>query len=119
MLGSVARGDGVLAADEHLTVARFFDDLGLAFCQHLRVSDQGHEVVAVEVAAALELGHDGGESVPERGRLRDAQVEVVQLPGERGGQGFAAVEAARISPRESPRLRRATTWVRRATSGSV
>jgi hypothetical protein len=40
------------------------------------------------------MSHDGGETVPERCRLRDAQVEVAQLPGERGGPGFAAVETA-------------------------
>jgi hypothetical protein len=38
------------------------------------------------------MSHDGGETVPERCRLRDAQVEVAQLPGERGGQGFAEGE---------------------------
>ena len=94
VFGSVAGGDVVLAADKHFTIACFFDDLGLAFCHHHRVSDQGHQVVAVEVAAALELGHEVGETVPERCRLRDAEVEVAQLPGQRGGQGFAAVETA-------------------------
>ena len=94
MFGSVAGGDVVLAANEHLTIARLFDDLGLAFCDHLRVSDQGHQVAVVRGTTDLELGHDRGETVPERCCLSDAQLEFAQLPDEGRGQSFTAVEAA-------------------------
>jgi len=36
VLGSVTGGDDVLAADEHFTMTRILDDLGLAFCHYSR-----------------------------------------------------------------------------------